>query len=256
MDIKCFLVWLFTFGVYSFLMGQGETMIHAHNDYINERPLYGALEFGAHSIEIDIVYDAGLLKVSHDLTKLKAKPTIETLYFDPLIQLIKLNDIQKLWLLVDLKTTGKATLDLLHQIIQDRNDYFVSRDEPFVRKPFQVILSGNINREVIAQNSKYKYFFLDGRPSDLGKEYDQSVMPMISTRFDRRINKHGPYKIRRNSRRFISKLNKQVEKEGKVLRLWNTPDEIPVWKVLRRLGVDVIGTDDVLKLSTFIKSTR
>jgi alkaline phosphatase len=40
--------------------------------------------------------------------------------------------------------------------------------------------------------------------------------------------------------------------EGRQLRFWGTPDEPAMWKELQAGGVDLIGTDDLDALRTFL----
>ena len=52
------------------------------------------------------------------------------------------------------------------------------------------------------------------------------------------------------------KLKDIVEKthaKGRRLRFWATPENTDLWRTLRAAGVDLIGTDDLKKLSNFLR---
>src|SRR5947209_11603808 len=57
--------------------------LHAHNDYLHERPLSDALEHGFCSVEADVHLVAGKLLVAHEIEAVKADRTLQSLYLDP-----------------------------------------------------------------------------------------------------------------------------------------------------------------------------
>ena len=90
-----------------------DVIAHSHNDYEQICPLAKALALGFTSIEVDIFPFDGKIKVSHDDDLLNLKPTIQTLYLDPLKVLLQSSD-QKINLLVDLKVNTTEFLSQLH----------------------------------------------------------------------------------------------------------------------------------------------
>ena len=56
---------------------------HSHNDYLNNRPLFDALENKFKSIEVDIFFLNSKLYVGHNWLQLRKNKTIETLYLEP-----------------------------------------------------------------------------------------------------------------------------------------------------------------------------
>ena len=65
------------------------TKAHAHNDYEHERPFYEAFSLGFGSIESDVYAVNGQLLVAHDVKDLKASRTLQNLYLEPIIQVLK-----------------------------------------------------------------------------------------------------------------------------------------------------------------------
>ncbi len=71
------------------VVGQPLAGTHAHNDYEHDRPLFDALEHGFTSVEADVWLVDGELRVAHDLADAKQGVTLESLYLDPLEDLVR-----------------------------------------------------------------------------------------------------------------------------------------------------------------------
>jgi len=228
--------------------------MHAHNDYLHSRPLLDALDLGYTSIEIDIIkYDSRLI-VSHDGHGLDHKPHIVDLYITPLKEYIEKNDLN-IWLLIDLKKYDKETLALLHDIAVANKDIFSTRSEEIQKKALKIILSGDMPRREIADNPEYKYFFIDGRPENLNEEYDSHIMPLISTNLATYAVVSSEGGISALEKNKIAALVNDTHDQGKKFRFWNTKDHERSWSLLREIGVDLIGSDDLKRLSDFMSNT-
>ena len=44
--------------------------------------------------------------------------------------------------------------------------------------------------------------------------------------------------------------------KGRRVRFWATPESPVIWQELKTAGVDLIGTDDLEKLSKFLRSSK
>lgn len=62
---------------------------HAHNDYEHAKPFFEAYKLGYGSIEADVYAINGELLVSHNLADVKADRTLQTLYIDPIVAVLK-----------------------------------------------------------------------------------------------------------------------------------------------------------------------
>lgn len=233
-----------------------EIIAHAHNDYLHDRPLLDALEKGFQSIEVDIYEYKGALKVSHFAIGLGGKPTLQELYLDPLEQYLANHPEARLWLLIDLKQGRQKLLDLLHSQIAEKGHLFQSRKQMEVR-PVQVILSGSVDRQLVADNSAYEYFYLDGRIEHLKEgQWDTSLMPLISANFSKVVSWNGEGEMSVADKKAIKQVVELSRAQEKKLRFWKTLDSENVWTALEDLGVAVIGTDDLARLATFVSRDR
>ena len=71
------------------VVGQPLAQAHAHNDYDHDRLLLDALEHGFTSVEADVWLVDGELLVAHDLADAKQGVTLESLYLDPLQEMVR-----------------------------------------------------------------------------------------------------------------------------------------------------------------------
>ena len=105
------------------VVGQPLAQAHAHNDYEHDRPLLDALEQGFTSVEADVWLVDGELLVAHDLEDVKPGVTLESLYLDPLQDLVRSqpgHSVYPHWdgslqLLIDIKSEGEATYAAIEQ---------------------------------------------------------------------------------------------------------------------------------------------
>jgi len=63
-------------------------MIHSHNDYWRDVPLYTALSYGVVSVEADVWFVNGTLYIGHELEALTPNRTFDGLYIQPLVEII------------------------------------------------------------------------------------------------------------------------------------------------------------------------
>ena len=213
---------------------------HSHNDYEQAYPLETALENGFGSIEIDVFLHNDEIVVSHDKKDLDQKPTITDLYFKPLHEKLSGTDTH-IYLLVDIKIYVPNILKRIHEAVDVYADLFTIRD--YKKSNLTVILSGAMPREELMKTSVFPYFFIDGRLSHVGKDFDSNRMPLISTNFSQLIDWDGERALTDDERLSLKETIVAVQAEGKMIRFWKTPDTRTCWDTLVDLGVDIIGVD-------------
>jgi len=213
---------------------------HSHNDYEQDYPLETGLQNGFSSIEIDVFLHNDEIVVSHDNEFLEFKPSITDLYLEPLNKALGGTD-KHIYLLVDVKIYIPNILAKLHQAIDAYADLFTIRD--YNKGNITVILSGALPREDLMKTSVFPYFFIDGRLSHLGKEFDSKPMPLISANFSQLISWDGEGELSEEELSLLEETIDKVHAEDKMIRFWKTPDTKTCWQTLIDLGVDVIGVD-------------
>ncbi|NRB50960.1 MAG: hypothetical protein HRU41_25040 [Saprospiraceae bacterium] len=247
-------------------LAQADTIIalpnaHAHNDYEHKKPLFDALSNGFTSLEADVHLINGNLYVAHDPPKDLAKtPTLQSLYLEPLYRWIAEHDGRvyanyeaPIFLMIDIKTKAEPTYEVLKKTLAPFEKMLWHVENGKVKPgPVRVFLSGN-RPIAMVQEEKKQLAGIDGRPKDIGKGYSADFMPVISDNYRRHLSwrgkKEGP-KIEEYDQ--LKAWIEEAHREGKLVRLWASPENEAVWIKLRELGVDLLNTDHLSDLKNFL----
>ncbi len=234
---------------------------HAHNDYEHNRPLLDALAHGFTSVEADVHLIDGELYVAHARPLFKnKKKTLEALYLEPLAQRVHAHEGSvypgyegEFLLMIDIKADGEAVYQLLHQQLKAYRD-ILTFYESGEKKTGAVTIFLSGDRPVdLAKADPNRLVGIDGRPSDLGKGYTADFMPVISDSYKNHLSWKAKGPISEKEWAYLQRLAERVHAEGKKLRLWASPDRPLAWKTLKAAGVDLINTDKLEELSTFLR---
>ncbi len=260
------LVWifvLFSFFVFSSL-AQQVVPGHAHNDNLNRPALFEALESGLVSVEADIHLMKGDLYVAHvrPLGRNKRR-SLENLYLKPLFEHVQKNDGKvypgydgPFYLMVDFKGGSAEMYNRLVELLENYKSMLtISEHGELKQGAVTVFLSGGRPYEAVV-NSEPKLAFLDGRPSDLGKQLSSELMPVISDNYHNHLKWNGKGEMPEEEQLKLRKLVSQVHAEGKKLRLWASPDNPNAWKTFQKLGIDLINTDRPKHFAEFMNSAN
>ena len=228
---------------------------HAHNDYEHDHPLLDALTHGFLSVEADVHLVRNQMLVAHT-RPIIVRRTLEELYLQPLDSIVRHNNGRvyekysgTFYLMIDIKGNAEQTFLQLNKVC-DKFPALFDRKGGFL--PVTIFLSGNRPIELVLRDPA-KRMSIDGRPADLGKSYDPAFMPVVSDNFSKWSDWNGDGKpeLRR-----VRELAKRVHAENKRLRLWAIPDRPNCWEALLDAGVDIINTDHLAELETFLRAKR
>ena len=204
----------------------------------------------------DVHLTNGKLLVSHTRQIFKAK-TLEELYLSPLDSLTRVNrgkiypDFRgTFYLMIDIKSEGDPTYLVLKEVLRRYPALFRSTES---YRPVTIFLSGNRPMEMVMKDPD-ALVALDGRPGDLDKSYTPAVMPVISDTYKKWSDWNGEGIPATGDLERIRTLSSRVHAEGKRLRLWAIPDNPECWKALLKAGVDIINTDHLSELNSFLKT--
>ncbi len=236
---------------------------HAHNDYRHNRPLLEALEHGFTSVEADVFLVGQKLCVAHDADEIKPERTLRSLYLEPLRRRVKQNGghvyptKSRFLLLVDFKSAAEPTYRRLHEILAEYRDVVTSFGPQGRReKAVLVIVSGNRPLELM-KSQTVRYAGYDGRLSDLESDLPADLMPLISDRWGAHFTWRGAGPMPAAEREKLNGVVKAAHAKGRLVRFWATPDarsatRQALWRGLLSAGVDLINTDDLEGLKTFL----
>jgi hypothetical protein len=235
---------------------------HAHNDYLHKRPLFDALDQGFCSVEADIFLVKGALLVAHERWDVRPERTLEKLYLDPLRDRIKANGGRvyrngpPVWLLIDVKSEAKSTYEALDQVLRRYADIISAvRHGKFEQKAITVVVTGNRARaEIMAP--KERLAGIDGRLTDVYSDVPSHLMPWISDRWSSHFRWRGDGPMPPEERQKLKDLVERAHRHGRLVRFWDTPEKTAFWQEQRAAGVDLINTDQLLKLQAFLNHAR
>ena len=237
---------------------------HSHNDYEHDRPLLDALDHGFTSIEADIFLSEGQLLVTHDVLDVplavSKERTLEKLYLQPLQERATANhgrvykDGPTVTLLIDIKANGAAAYAALHDLLKQYDSLIsVTHDGVYTENAVTVIISGDRPIQEI-DDSKPRRAGIDGRVADLDSEKPVALLPLISDNWISHFRYRGLGPMPDADREKLHDMVHRAHAKGRRIRFWATPENHLLWQELKAAGVDLIGTDDLAKLSAFLRS--
>jgi hypothetical protein len=238
------------------------THAHAHNDYEHPRPLQDALDHGFMSVEADIFLVDGELLVAHNLKDVSTDRTLESLYLRPLWERFKKNQGSiygthgTFWLWIDIKRDGGAVYEVLQQQLREYSEMLsVSVNDQWLEKAVTIIISGDRPFQEISVSDP-RYVAIDGRLSDLesspNSQYSSSLMPVVSDNWRLHFRYRGEGPMVAAEQQKLRAIVSQAHNQRRKVRFWATPESEQLWKELLDAQVDLIGTDDLERLATFL----
>ena len=249
------------------VVGQPLAQAHAHNDYEHNRPLFDALEHGFTSVEADVWLVDGELRVAHDLEDARPGATLESLYLDPLEDLVHSqpgHSVYPKWdgslqLLIDIKSEGEATYAAIEQELAKHRDIMSRYTNGNVKTgPVTAVISGN--RPLATMQAQGKRFsFYDGRSADLTSGMPAGLMPLASDNWTKLFTWQGVGPMPEAERVKLQAYVAEAHANGYRVRFWATPDmpgdaREAVWTELADAGVDHVNTDDLAGLQQFLSA--
>ncbi|MBG6212226.1 MAG: phosphatidylinositol-specific phospholipase C/glycerophosphodiester phosphodiesterase family protein [Cryobacterium sp.] len=250
--------------------GHGTTMVlggplegtHAHNDYEHERPLFDALEHGFTSVEVDVWLVDGELLVAHSLADVRPGVTLESLYLDPLTDLVHGKSVYPGWdgslqLLIDIKSEAETTYAAIETELAAHRG-IMSRFDNGTTKTGAVTAVVSGNRPLATMQAQQERFsFYDGRSGDLSMGIPASLMPLVSDNWTKLYTWNGEGEMPDAERAKLTAYVEAAHTQGYRVRFWATPDAAgpardALWTELHAAGVDNINTDDLAGLQEFL----
>ncbi len=212
-------------------------VIHSHNDYLQDKPLSGALAAGAGSIEVDVFLTDGELLVAHMPWELLKRRTLERLYVQPLRDHVKkTGEVPELQLLVDVKSKdADAAVTALEKV-------FGKHPEIFSNDGVRVVISGN--RPARKDFGKYADFiWFDGRgPAEAAGPGGERVA-IVSQSLSKFTRWRGKGEIDEKERKAIVDFVAKCHKRDRPVRFWNSGDNLAMYEFICSVGADFINTD-------------
>lgn len=234
---------------------------HAHNDYKHQHPLKDAMDCGFTSFEADIFFKHHRFIVAHITPLFKKRKTLEALYLQPLAELLKKKASiydeyhEPIQLLIDIKTDANTTYLALQPLLEKYKSFLSSYSNGSVQKGvITIVLTGNKPTQLLQQTTTRFAFLDEGLLSLSQNNFSNTLAPLASTKYSNVLSWKGKGTIPEEEKNKLMEYTNLAHQQGKKVRLWASPENKEVWKVLLSCGVDYINTDELKELNIFFKS--
>jgi len=235
---------------------------HSHNDYEHQRPLFDALDCGFCSVEADIYLVEGKLLVAHDRREVNAERTLQALYLEPLRQRARAHGGRiyssgpEVSLMIDVKDSWQATYPVLRSVLEKYADILTSFEEKRITtRAVRVVISGNRSTDMFA-GERIRYASADGTLADLDSGMSAELVPWISSRWGASFTWGGEGRMPENEEMKLRQIVTQAHQQGRRVRFWGAPDKPVFWRQMTTENVDLINTDDLRGLQSFLNERR
>jgi len=225
----------------------------AHNDYWHKRPLYDALDNGYTHIEADVYLRRGQLLVSHLPPFFSKKRTLEALYLKPLMAYAQTADSQPITLMIDVKSKAQPTYEALEQLLQNYQGLISTYTAGVITKrKVTIVLTGHKPFQFLKNQTSGWAFIDDDLIKPSANARFNALFQTASCKYSNVLSWTGEGVMPAQERRQLCAFVEQAHSEGKKVRLWASPENRTVWAELLSCGIDLINTDQLLRLKTFL----
>ncbi len=223
---------------------------HSHNDYFQKQPFTTAFEAGMASIEADVFLWNQNLYVAHTPFDIDWTCTLDALYVQPIVFAVRSGKAYPMQLMIDVKTSAEATLNVLARELARYPDVF--NDKSMIK----IVISGN--RPTPSVWSNYPSFIqFDGRPDEVYTPEQWQRVGLVSDNFNAyKTSWWGKDILCPKTCERLKKVLNYIHSKGKKMRFWKTPDDSRSWETLYQLGVDFINTDSPTDLKSYFEHKR
>lgn len=225
----------------------------AHNDYLQPRPLYHALEHGFTAMEVDVFLDDGELRLAHGRRDLTGASTLSEVYLEPLAGIVAdLGHVfpdQPLMLLVDIKSEASPTYAALHALLERHTGMLRQhRYDGTLSGPVEIVVSGHTDLPQM-EAQPVRYASADARIPHLDEVLSPAVS-MVSAKWARHFTWLGDGPIHEHEQAELKRIVAAIHDVGCTARFWGTDPR--TWPELLAAGVDLIIADDLPGLRAFL----
>ncbi len=239
-------------------------IVHSHNDFQQDHPLWDALDLGYRSAEVDVIDRGGQVRVTH--LGLFTQGTLKEQYLDPLQELVTrrgsvYGDGKPFYLWIEVRAifSGAEVAPLLRDLLSHYPMLQSADGRGQVVHPGPVVA-------IICGYSKYKWdIFLDqpavpaylaatsfdvARPDDgLGAD---GRLQWVALRWSRYVDWDGEGPIPLAELERLERLIVSLHEHGLKVRFFSNPQTRAFWDLMREAAVDQAGTDDLPRVRAMI----
>ena len=188
-----------------------------------------------------------------------SKPTFRSSYLLPIYSQYKKNQGKvhpnfddEMYLFLNIKYDPKKTYNKIWEQLSPYHEMLTYRVGPqWHEGKLKVIFVGNAPMKTF-QQERVCFVAAQGTASDLEKNYDNKVMPLIGIDFEKEVDWNGvgkmPFDVYKKFKEVITKAHGQNKK----VRVYNLPEEAAIWEVMYTAGVDMISGKNPAEFQSFL----
>lgn len=233
---------------------------YAHNDYWHRRPLFDALDNGYTHIEVDIFKVGDEFVVAHLFPFFRQGKTLESLYLRPIYEHIIKNKgyiypgyEEPITLMIDIKLSGESTYRALKRLLKKYESILTSYENgQLIKKQVTIVLSGSKPFSGIRGEQKRLAFIDEDLKKIETSKFTINTCPIASSNYRSLFNWNGDGEMPTEEKKKLLDYVNKAHEQGKKVRLWASPEKEKVWAALLECGVDLINTDELVSLKTFL----
>ena len=222
---------------------------HSHNDYDQPVPFSHAYNRGFGAIEADVFLLNNQLFVAHDQDKIRKDKSLVAQYLQPLKARLTRDVDRQISLLIDIKGDYRNILPELIRELEPLQQFMTNTASA---GRLRILISGN--RPPPQEFKNYpEYIAFD---EDLLHTYTAEELKrvsQISLRFSNYSTWTGAGMLPERDSVALQTVIHAAHSLNKPIRFWDAPDNANGWTELLNLGVDIIGTDRIDALASFLE---
>lgn len=245
--------------------------------------MFTALSYGVQSVEADVWHydNDDTLYVGHHRAALNAARTFQSMYVDPLVDILtianpnntftshetKQNGVfdtdssATLYLYVDLKTDGETLLQYVIEALEPlrENGWLTTykQGSGVSWGPVTVIGTGNTPYDYVSKQTQRDYFF-DGPLKTLNGSYPPELNPIASASLKSLVGENiGIDGLSDNQLDLLKTYIDDAHSQGVMTRIWDVAwwpvqKRDALWRQILNAGSDFLNADDLKFASTFV----
>lgn len=230
---------------------------YSHNDYKQSPPLTAALDRGFMAVEADVHLRGRELLVGHTGGETRPGVTLQSLYLDHLLAKVRANGgrvhpggPKGFLLMVEFKSDADESYLALREILRGYTEMLTAYDTGRIREGAVTLVITGHRPEKLLRAEPLRWAAIDGDLDDLNSP-ETTLFATISTDWNSHFTWRGG-RIEPEERRRLAKYVSQAHAHGRKLRFWAIPDRESAWALMYDEGVDLINTDKLEELKSFL----
>jgi len=234
-------------------------------EFLTAKDIWPTFTQGVVHYEAQIMYIYGEVYITSQMpdSASHTKPTFRSTYLLPIYSQYKKNQgkvhenfDEEMYLFLNIKYDPKKTYQKLWEQLSPYHEILTYRVGPqWHEGKLKIVFVGNAPMRTF-QQERVCFATAQGGISDLDKNYDNKVMPLIGIDFENDLDWNGVGKMPFDEYKNFKDIVNKAHAQGKKVRAYNLPNDENIWEVMYTSGVDMISSDDPARFQKFLDTKK